>query len=161
MDVQNRPEDAELAELEEQLRKAAARLDPVPPQVVQAARDSLAWRTIDADLAELAFDSLAHMEGQALVRGREEVRLLTFEATGLTIDVRVARTGPSRTLIGQLVPPQQAAVEIRHPGGLATLETDDLGRFSTGPLSAGPISLRCSIGTTPDRRRIVTDWVSI
>jgi hypothetical protein len=159
--VQDSPEDAELAELEDQLRRAAARFDPVPPQVVLAAIDSLTWRTIDADLAELAFDSLAHREGQALVRGPEEVRLLTFEATGLTIDVRVTHTGPSPRLIGHLVPAQQGAVEIRYPGGLATLDTDDLGRFSTGPLSAGPISLRFSIGTTHDRRRIVTDWVSI
>jgi hypothetical protein len=160
MDVDD-PEDAELAELEEQLRKAAERLDPVPPQVVQAAIDSLTWRTIDADLAELAFDSLAHIEGQALVRGPEDVRMLTFEAAGLTIDIRVARTGRSRRFTGQLVPPQHAALEIRHPGGLATLDADDLGRFSSGPLAAGPVSLRCSIGAGPDRRRVITDWVSI
>jgi hypothetical protein len=52
-------------------------------------------------------------------------------------------------------------VEIRHPGGLATLDADDLARFSSGPLSAGPVSLRCSIGAGRDRRRVITDWVSI
>lgn len=159
--MRDRPDDAELAELEEQLRRAVARFDPVPPRVADAAIDSLTWRTIDAELAELAFDSLAEQKGEALVRGVEELRLLTFEATGLTIDVRVAQTGPSRTVIGQLVPPQRAAVEVRHPGGLATVDTDELGRFRASPISAGPVSLRCSIGTESVRRRIVTDWVSL
>lgn len=159
--MQDRSEDAELAELEEQLRAAAARFDPAPPWVLQAAVDSLTWRTIDADLAGLVFDSLADHGEPAVVRGPEEGRLLSFEATDLTIDVRVAGTGPTCRLIGQLVPPQPAAVEVRHRDGVATLDTDDVGRFSSGPVSTGPISLRCSIGTKADRRRVVTDWVSI
>jgi hypothetical protein len=159
--VQDHPEDAELAELEDQLRMAAALIDPVPPRVVQAATDSFTWRTVDADLAGLIFDSLTDQDEGALLRGPEHGRLLSFVASGLTIDLRVARAGPSRRIIGQLVPPQQAAVELRHPGGVATLVTDDLGRFSSGLLSAGPISLRCSVGAKLDDRRVVTEWVSI
>lgn len=159
--MQDHPEDPALAKLEEQLREAGALLDPVPSRVVQAATDSFNWRTIDADLAGLIFDSLLDQDDRALVRGPEHGRFLSFEASGLTIDLRVSRTGPSRRIVGQLAPPQQAAVELRHPGGVATLDTDDLGRFSSGLLPAGLISLRCSIGAKPDQRSVVTEWVLI
>ncbi|HEX2274602.1 MAG TPA: hypothetical protein VHG90_12085 [Acidimicrobiales bacterium] len=34
-------------------RSIVARTDPVPPEVVAAARAALSWRTIDGELAEL------------------------------------------------------------------------------------------------------------
>lgn len=160
--MQDQPEDAdraELAELEQELREAAAHADPVPAGLLQAAVNSFGWRTIDTDLAELVFDSLAQDE-RALVRGPEQGRLLSFEAGGLTIDVELTQAGPARRLIGQLAPPQRAAVELRHPGGVATLDADELGRFTTGDLPAGPISLRCAVGGEP-ARQVVTDWVPI
>lgn len=148
-------------ELEERLRRVAERVDPVPRGLLQAAVDSFTWRTVDADLAELVFDSLVDQYQDALVRGPGQARLLSFAASGLMIDVEITGTGPSRRLIGQLVPPQWAAVELRRGDGVATLEADELGRFSAGPLRAGPISLRCSTGTEPDGRHVVTDWISI
>ncbi len=101
------------ARLEEELRGLAARLEPVPGRLVQAAVDAYAWRTVDADLAELVFDSLADQDEETLVRGRQQERLLSFRTSGLTIEVEVTAAGPSRRLIGQLVPPQRAEVEIR------------------------------------------------
>jgi hypothetical protein len=146
------------AELEDQLRQIAARFDPVPPQLLDAAVDSCTWRTVDSDLAELVFDSLAD-DHVALVRGREQARLLSFEASGLIIDLEVTGSGPDRTIIGQLAPPQRAAVEIRQGSNVTGLDADELGRFS-GPLRAGPFSLRCSTGTDPDRP-VVTDWIAL
>jgi hypothetical protein len=151
------PDESDDAELEEQLRRIAARFDPVPPQLLEAAVDSYTWRTVDSDLAELVFDSLA--DDVALVRGPEHARLLSFEASGLTIDVEVTGSGPDRRIIGQLAPPQQAAVEIRQGLNVNDLDADELGRFS-GPLRAGPFSLRCRTGTDPDRP-VVTDWIAL
>jgi hypothetical protein len=152
------PDEPDDDELEEQLRELAARFDPVPPRLLDAAADSYTWRTVDSDLAELVFDSLAD-DHAALVRGREHARLLSFEAGALTIDLEIAGSGPDRRVIGQLAPPQRAAVEIRQGSDVTDLDTDELGRFS-GVLRAGPFSLRCSTGADP-ARPVVTDWIAL
>src|SRR6266571_3664529 len=155
-DVQDERDDTEL---EEGLRRLAARLDPVPTRLLHAAAESFTWRTIDADLAELVFDSLVDQDEAALVRGPEQVRLLSFETGDLAIEVEITGTESARSLIGQLVPPGRAAVEIRQGDDVVAADADELGRFSAGPLRAGPVSLRCS--TRPEMRRVVTDWVTI
>ena len=149
------------ARLEEELRGLAARLEPVPGRLVQAAVDAYAWRTVDADLAELVFDSLADQDEAALVRGRQQERLLSFRTSGLTIEVEVTAAGPSRRLIGQLVPPQRAEVEIRQQDEVVTLITDEFGRFIAESLPAGPVSLRCGPAAEAHRSPVVTDWVPI
>jgi len=63
------PDEAEDAGLEAGLRDAAARFDPVPAELIQAAVAAFSWRTADAELAALAFDSLLDQAGDALVRG--------------------------------------------------------------------------------------------
>jgi hypothetical protein len=145
------------AELEDELRQAAARFDPVPREVLERAVAAFTWRTIDDDLAELVFDSLIDRDGAALVRGRHEPRLLTFQGGAMSIEVEITRTRVSCRLIGQLIPPRPATVEIRHRDGTNTIDADDLGRFTTEVLAVGPISLRCRT----DEACVVTDWVSI
>jgi hypothetical protein len=156
-DVHDEPDDTEL---EEELRRVAALLDPVPSVLLQAAVEAFAWRTIDDDLAELVFDSLVDHEA-ALVRGFQDRRLLSFHTSDVCIEIEVTSTGASRALNGQLVPPQPASVDIRHRNGLVTLESDALGRFSASSLRAGPISLRCRPAPEATGRAVVTDWVSI
>jgi hypothetical protein len=155
--VHQEPDDTEL---EEELRQVAARIEPVPPRLLAAAVDAFTWRTIDADLAELVFDSLTDQDETALVRGSQHDRLLSFRASGLDIEVEVATAGPARSLIGQLVPAQRATVDIRHRDGMLTLQADELGRFSAELLPVGPVSLRCALaaGSGP---AVVTDWVPI
>ncbi len=147
--------------LEEELRELAARLEPVPEHLVQAAVDAYAWRTLDADLAEFVFDSLAERDEAAPVRGRQQERLLSFQASGLTIEGEVTAAGSSRRLIGQLVPPQRTVVEIRHQDEVVTLATDQFGRFIAESLPAGPVSLRCGPAAGDARSPVVTDWVPI
>jgi hypothetical protein len=158
--VRDEPGDAD-ARLEEELRELATRLDPVPDRLVQAAVDAYAWRTVDADLAELVFDSLADQDEAALVRGHQQERLLSFRARGLTIEVEVTAEGSSRRLIGQLMPPQRATVEIRHQGEAVTLAADDFGRFMAEALPPGLVSLRCGPADGQERSPVVTEWVPI
>jgi hypothetical protein len=148
-------------DLEDELQRVLARIDPVPPGLVEAGVGAFTWRTIDADLAELVFDSRVDQDEAALVRGDQAGRLLSFRAPALTIEVEVTGTGPSRRLMGQLVPPQRGGVDIRHGDSTTTVEADELGRFSAGPLPAGPVSLRCRPGSTPDQPPIVTEWIAI
>jgi hypothetical protein len=156
--VHDEPDDARL---EEELRELAARLEPVPDRLVQAALDAYAWRTVDAELAELAFDSLADQDEAALVRGHQQERLLSFRASGLTIEVEVTAAGPARRLIGQLVPPQRAEVEIRRQDGVVTIATDEFGRFIADRMLAGPVSLRFGPAPGEDRSAVVTEWIPI
>lgn len=150
------------AVLEEELRRIASHLDPVPPDAVERAIDGFTWRTIGADLAELAFDSLADMDaGGALVRGAWEPRSLTFRAGDLSIELEVSGTRGSFSLIGQLVPAQAATLQVRHKAGVVTIEADELGRFSTQQVPAGPLSLRCLPGPGAARPTVITDWISI
>jgi hypothetical protein len=110
------PEDQALLE---ELRAAARRFDPPPAAVLEAARASLTWRTIDAELAALEFDSVVDQAADA-VRSGEGPRLLMFSAPGLNIEVQVSPIGPRRQLVGQLVPAQPARIDVRHAGGVTT-----------------------------------------
>jgi hypothetical protein len=144
----------------EELRGAAHRFDPPPPAVLEAARASLTWRTIDAELAALEFDSAVD-QAAAAVRSGEGPRLLTFSAPGLNIEVEVSPLGPRRQLVGQLVPAQAARIDVRHAGGVTTVQADQLGRFGVDAISAGPVSLRCHLATVPPSPPVVTEWIPL
>ena len=145
-------------ELTDELRRLAARLDPVPPELLDAAAGAFTWRDIDAELAELVFDSLLDADEASLVRGVPERRLVSFTGGGLTIDVEVSSAGPERTVMGQIVPPQRGVVDIRRRQETVSIEADELGRFRSGPLPPGPLSLRLRpVGGAP----VVTDWLAL
>jgi hypothetical protein len=157
---QNDAPDPQDARLLEELRRAAGRYDPPPTSVMEAARASLTWRTIDAELAALAFDSAVDQPVSA-VRGADGPRQLTFDAPGLSIEVEVSSAGTRRRLTGQLTPPRRSRIDVRHAGGITTVDTDALGRFQADAISAGPVSLRCHPSTPPSAPRFVTEWVPL
>jgi hypothetical protein len=136
-----------------ELRDAASRVDPVPPDTVLAARSAIAWRTLDAELAQLTDDSQS--EPLAGVRSGDLAALLSFEAPGLAVEVEVLVAGPRRRLLGQLVPAQPGRVEVRHRGGRLEVAADDVGRFTADDLPPGPVSLRCQ---GAGGRWVETDW---
>jgi hypothetical protein len=137
----------------EELRAAVNRLDPVPPDMVAAARATFMWRTIDAELAQLAHDSVLD-EQPVLTRGVTAPVLLTFEASGLTVEVETTLADGGWRMHGQLVPGQPGQVEIRHPAGLTTVTADEMGRFAANGPHRGPVSLRCRAGDST----VDTDW---
>jgi hypothetical protein len=128
---------------------------------LQAAQDAFAWRDVDGDLAELVFDSLLDTDDATLVRGSPDRRLISFRASGLTIDVEITIAAAGRAVLGQIMPPLRAAVEIRNPQGAVTVEADELGRFRSGPLRAGPMSLRLRLAADAPGSQVVTDWLAI
>jgi hypothetical protein len=123
-------------------------------------RAGLSWRTIDTELAELAYDSVSDRSATALVRGSEGTRSLIFEAPSLTLDLEVTALGARRRLMGQLSPPQPAHVMVRHQDGIAAVEADGSGRFRVDDLPVGPGSLRCRLGGEKGAN-VVTDWVTL
>jgi hypothetical protein len=146
---------------EHELRQLAARLDPVPPELVQAAAEAFSWRNIDAELAELVFDSLLNTDQAALVRSSPGRRLVSFQTPELTIDVEVTATASGRDVMGQITPPQRAVVEIRHRAGVVSTDADERGCFRSASLQNGPMSLRLLPAAGDPRPPIVTDWLSI
>ena len=155
------PDETDHHDLDDELRRVVAQIDSVPPALLETAVGAFAWRTIDADLAELVFDSLVDHDQAALVRGTMHGRMLSFQANTLTIDVEVTSTGDSRMLVGQLVPPQSAIVDIRQRESVISIAADELGRFSARALKAGPTSLRCRLGSDTLQPSVATDWVAI
>src|SRR5688572_6527369 len=99
-----------------------SRMDPVPRQALEMARESLAWREPDIALARLVEESLS----TAGVHGEGLPELLTFTAGELTIEVEVG----DGALVGQLVPPQPARIKVDHARGPTWVDADLLGRFS-------------------------------
>jgi hypothetical protein len=148
-------------DLEQELRRVAAALDPVPPEVVQAAMDAFSWRDLDTELAELVFDSLLDADQATLVRGSAGPRLVSFKTPGLTVDVELTDSGSGRHLMGQITPAQRAVVQIRHGAGTVSTDADELGRFSSASLQTGPMSLRLSPADDGSRTVVVTDWLTI
>lgn len=136
--------------LEEELREATAILDPVPAELRRIAIEAYALHDLDARIAELTFDSLVDA---IPVRGAVDVpRMLTFHSGGLTVDVEVTADG----LLGQLLPPQPAAIEVLHgPRATAVLTADDMGRFSSDAPPTGPFALRLRTGG----ESVVTEWL--
>jgi hypothetical protein len=91
--------------------------------------------------------------------GAPEWRHLSFRTSGLTIELEITGTGDDRRLAGQLIPRQPAGVDIKHHGGVITVEADALGRFSAEAVPLGQISLRCRLGL--DQSPVITGWIII
>ena len=136
--------DEEESRLLSALKAAVEQHDPVPPAVEQAARESFTWRTIDAELADLAYDSLLDDTRLAGVRSGDAPRTLTFEGPAFAVELEVTVAGDRRRLLGQLVPPAGADIEVRHSGEPLRVDADRMGRFAAD-VESGLVSLRCQL----------------
>jgi len=133
-------DEALLAELGRLLRT----LDGPPPEVVQAGRALFTWRTVDAELAELVYDSLLDDGAFVGVRAAGHPRILSFEAGPVTLEVEVDETPGARRLLGQLAPPGEAELELQTAGEPVRGRADEIGRFVLAlPADPGHVSLRC------------------
>jgi len=137
------------------LAAALPQADPVPDVVTAFATAAYGWRTIDAELAELVFDSA--VDELVGVRSEGDTRQVTFRAPGVEIEVTVLAEGVRR-IVGQLVPAQAAEIELRYQGRSRTTHGDSLGRFTFSDVPTGPISLRCRLA---DSQTVQTDWLIV
>lgn len=143
------------AELLAALAQVFERIDPLPEHVIASARDVFVWQSLDAELAELVYDSKA--QDSTLVRGSDTTRELTFRAPDIEVEVMVV-SEPDRSLIGQVVPAQQTDVELLHRAGTATTTTDALGRFTFDRVPDGPVKF---IVVTASGTRVQTEGLVI
>lgn len=136
-----------------ELRTLGAFHDPVPAEVVLAARSAIAYLRMDAELAELT-DSAPADAQMAGLRAVGAPTLLLFEADGFTVEIELFHVSGGRLLGGQLTPPYPGRVVIRHGGGTLEVVADEVGRFLAENIAPGPLSLQCAVGG----RTIETDW---
>jgi hypothetical protein len=128
----------------------------VPPEFVQAGKAAYTWRTIDAELAELTYDSAQESLAAAGQRAEDpSVRTLTFSSAHLTIELEA--TG--NAILGQIVPVQTGRVEVQSGIGKST-ETgvDAMGIFTIQPIPASPFRLRCR---GADGIVVLTEWLRL
>ena len=148
-------DDELLAELQQ-----AGRLDTVPAEALAAVKAAFMWRTIDAELAELTYDSLLDDELLAGVRSTSPARFLSFSSdpANLTVEMEAISEGGARRLGGQLLPAQPGEIAVRQAAGAGTVAVDELGRFTADGLSPGPVSLLCRAASGA---AVTTDWVLV
>ena len=135
------------------LGDAIQHADPVPERVLAGARAAFTWRTIDAELAELVFDSANELTG---VRSESMARQVTFQAPGVEIEVMVIDNG-QRRIVGQLIPPSVATVQLASGDSVAETQTDDLGRFTFNDVLPGPV--RLSVLGSSGEHVVHTEWI--
>jgi len=141
------------AELSDAVREA----EEVPGRFLHAGRSAFAWRTVDAELAELTADSAdsAATEPAGTRSDTTPRRALTFTAGDVTIDVEVA----AGALLGQIVPPQPGELELQSRDGAPhTVPVDAVGWFRIGVRPAGLFRLRLR---TESGRTVHTEWTRL
>lgn len=140
-------DDELLAFLDEALRTEG----DVPPDFIAAGKAAFTWRSIDAELAALVYDSERE---PALNRTQTaDLRALTFASAHVSIEVELTDNG----LIGQVVPPAAALVDVHTATGVtATVNADDLGCFTIRDVPQEPFRLRVRADDTID---VLTTWI--
>ena len=138
------------------LREAIRRRQAVPEEFVAAGKSAFAWRDIDAQLAQLTYDSTRDSELAASLRSETaSIRALVFTSAHLSIEVEVT----DDCLVGQVVPPREGTIEAQaRAGGSTVSPVDETGCFSVEPLPAGAFRLRCR---TADGTDVITGWVTL
>ena len=133
------------------LRRGLDQSDASPADVIEFAKAALSWRTIDADLAQLSYDSI---DDSTSVRGVATSRMLAFESGELTIDLE--HEPVSGHLMGQLDPAGQMTIELHVLDTVLVTESDELGRFFFEGIQAGPFALVVSL---EGDEVVKTQWV--
>jgi hypothetical protein len=140
-----------LAALGEAIRARQA----VPEWFVETGKNAYAWHDIDADLAQLTYDSLVDRERVAVVRSEAaSIRALTFTSARLSIELEVA----TNSLLGQIIPPRAGTLEVHTTTGVTSSPVDEMGCFVVEPTPNGPFRLRCRMNDGAD---VLTGWLTL
>ncbi|MGH3231176.1 MAG: hypothetical protein ACRDOA_21805 [Streptosporangiaceae bacterium] len=149
-----RDDDELLAALGEALKAREA----VPEWFVETGKNAYAWHNIDAELAQLTYDSASDSDRDLVAAVRSEtasIRALTFTSPHLSLELEVTEDA----LLGQIVPPRAGTLEVQTTAGtIATILVDEIGCFAIEPIPASPFRLRCRTGHDTD---VLTGWITL
>lgn len=138
------------------LKESLDQYRSVPPGFIEAGKAAFAWHNVDAEIAQLTYDSTYHQETMASMRSETaSIRALTFTSAQLTIELEVAED----SLIGQVIPARQGTIEVRTRAGVSTTTAlDELGCFTVRPIPDVPFRLYWPSSDGPD---VVTGWITL
>jgi hypothetical protein len=137
------------------LREAMRARESVPAWFVETGKNAYAWHNIDAELAQLTYDS--HSDERLAAATRSEtasIRALTFTSAQLSIELEVSEN----SLLGQITPPQTGTLEIHTTAGTITTTVDEIGLFAVDPKPDSSFRLRCR---TPGGTDVMTGWINL
>jgi hypothetical protein len=139
------------------LRQAFQARQAVPADFIAAGKNAFAWRDIDAELAQLTYDSIRDADLAPAMRTAEaaSIRALTFRSTRLTIELEVS----AHSLVGQVVPAQNAVILVLSRSGEGTeVPADEIGCFRIFPIPPQPFRLHCRTEAGVDA---LTGWITL
>jgi hypothetical protein len=142
-------------ELLEALGEALRAREQVPEWFVETGKNAYAWHNIDAELAQLTYDSSRDRDAVSAVRSETaSIRALTFTSAQLSVELEVT-TG---SLVGQIIPPRAGTLEVHTTAGVASSLMDEIGCFAVTPIPNSPFRLRCR---TEDGTDVLTGWITL
>ena len=137
------------------LREAMRAREAVPAWFVETGKNAYAWHNIDAELAQLTYDSRSDERMAAVTRSETaSIRALTFTSAHLSMELEVTED----SLLGQIIPPRAGTLEIHTKADMLTTTVDEIGCFAVDPKPDGSFRLRCR---TPDGADVLTGWITL
>lgn len=138
-------------DLMRELKAAWSERDLVTDSARRSAEGAYAWRTIDAELLVLSYDSLLADELSVRRAGGVEVRTASFHGNGIILEIEI----DNGDLLGQLVPGQACRVTLESTDQAArSTDADEAGFFSFPNLAGGSVRFRFEINGSMSK----TDW---
>jgi hypothetical protein len=128
----------------------------VSASFVETARSAYTWHDIDAELAQLTYDSSRHPDSCAAVRSEDaSIRAMTFTSAHFSVELEVAGS----SLIGQILPPQEGTIDVQTQAATTTVaQIDQIGCFRVEPVPPGPFRLCCRIA---EGINVMTGWITL
>ena len=143
-------DDQLLAALGEAVRVRQA----VPDTFVEMGKGAYAWHHIDAELAQLTYDSGTDRIA-ALRSETASVRALSFASPHQSVELEVTED----CLLGWVIPSRAGTLEAQTGAGASTETTvDEIGCFAVDPIPASPFRLRFRAADGTD---VLTGWVTL
>lgn len=109
-----------------------------PASVIEGAKWVHEWRNMDAELAELTFDSTEGLE-LAGFRSTGSLRELTFVSGQHSIEIEIEPGPRTVTLHGTVEPPVVGSMQIVVGGEVFTGELDESGAFTIEGVAPGTV----------------------
>jgi hypothetical protein len=121
------------------IRAIFERVDPMPADLPERVRFSLAMHGLETEVARLVTEEAPWLAG---ARGTEQSRTVTFDSASLSIIIRIEenRNGSVR-IDGWLAPPQVREIGMETSAETLSVSSDDQGRFAFGEVPQGAARL--------------------
>jgi hypothetical protein len=121
------------------IRAIYERVDPMPADLPERVRFSLALRGLETEVARLVSEEDPRL---VAARGTEQSRTVTFDSASLSIVIRIEENQNGSVRIdGWLAPPQPRQIELQTASETLSTASDDQGRFAFAAVPAGAARL--------------------